>query len=228
MSVYYRTTGFMLSKYDVREADQIFNIYTKDFGSLKVLAKSIRKIKSKLRPGIETFYLSEIEFIQGRVYKTLTDVREIVYQIRELTESLIYKQEKDEEIFNLLNETFNRLNNCKLNPADNERDLKIYYYYFLWNLLAILGYKIDFYNCFFCQKKLLPEKLYFSPACSGITCSQCIEKIKESQNISPEVIKILRIFLKRDWITLLKLRITESYQRSLKSISQNYLNFVKS
>jgi len=73
MAIHYRTQGFVLRKTDLREADQAFTIYTKDFGKLKILARAIRKIKSKLRSGIELFYLSEIEFIQGKNYKTLTD-----------------------------------------------------------------------------------------------------------------------------------------------------------
>ncbi len=63
MAVHYRTQGFVLKKTDLWEADQVFSIYTQDFGKLKVLGKAIRKIKSKLRSGAELFYLSETEFI---------------------------------------------------------------------------------------------------------------------------------------------------------------------
>ncbi|MBU2635445.1 recombination protein O N-terminal domain-containing protein, partial [Patescibacteria group bacterium] len=59
MTVHYRTQSFILEKTDLREADQVFTIYAKDFGKLKILGKAIRKIKSKLRPGAELFYLSE-------------------------------------------------------------------------------------------------------------------------------------------------------------------------
>ena len=73
MFLNYRTKGFIFKKEDRGEADQLFTIYTKDFGKLEILGKAIRKISSKLRSGAETFYLSEIEFIQGKTYKTLTD-----------------------------------------------------------------------------------------------------------------------------------------------------------
>ncbi|KPJ55867.1 hypothetical protein AMJ49_06190, partial [Parcubacteria bacterium DG_74_2] len=62
-----------MKKIDQGEWDRIFIIYTRDFGKLKVLARAERKIKSKLRAGLELFYLSEIEFIQGKNYKTLTN-----------------------------------------------------------------------------------------------------------------------------------------------------------
>ncbi len=222
MAVHYRTQGFILSKNDLREADQVFNVYTKDFGKLKILGKAIRKIKSKLRPGADLLYLSEIEFIQGRNYKTLTDAvliekfknirndidkLNIACQIVEAADSLISGQERDEQIFSLLNETLNRLNDSQSN---------LIYYYFIWNLFSILGYQINFYNCIHCQNKLLPRKLYFSS--EGIIC--CSES---EQEISPEVIKILRIFLKEDWPILLRLKITEIYQKELESISENHL-----
>jgi DNA repair protein RecO (recombination protein O) len=73
MFLHYRTLGIFLKKEDWAEADQLFTVYTKDFGKLEILGKAIRKISSKLRSGAEIFYLSEIEFIQGKTHKTLTD-----------------------------------------------------------------------------------------------------------------------------------------------------------
>lgn len=238
MAVYYRTHGFILTKRDLREADQILNIYTEDFGKLEVLGKAIRKIKSKLRSGAELFYLSEIEFIQGKNYKTLTDAittekfknvkrdlekLKVAYQIAEIADNLIRGQEKDEKIWNLLNEVFEKLNNYSLLAIH----YPLIYYYFLWNLLSISGYQIDLYYCIACQKKLHPRKLYFNPEKGGIICSRCHRGVKEENEITPEVIKILRFFLKKDWKTLLKLKMNDSYKKSLESISENYFSCIQ-
>jgi len=60
----------------------------------------------------------------------------------------------------------------------------------------------------------------------GIICFECSKKTKsKKEEISPEVIKILRLFLKRDWDILLKLKITEEYKNSLDSVSQKFLSF---
>jgi len=228
MAVHYRTQGFVLKKNDLREADQVFSIYTQDFGKLKILGKAIRKIKSKLRAGAELFYLSEIEFIQGKTYKTLTDAividkfkntrrdlerLKIAYQITETADNLISGQEKDEKIFNLLNEVFSILNNCKL---------KIVYYYFLWNLLSILGYQIDLYNCAVCQKKLVSQKLCFNSE-EGIICSECSGNLKDKLEIPPDIIKILRLFLGKNWNILSRLKIQDLHKKELENISENYL-----
>ncbi|MBU4204806.1 recombination protein O N-terminal domain-containing protein [Patescibacteria group bacterium] len=73
MALHYRTIGFVLKKNDIGEADRIFTVFTLDFGKVKISGKAIRKIASKLKGGIDVISLSEIEFIQGKAYKTLTD-----------------------------------------------------------------------------------------------------------------------------------------------------------
>jgi len=233
MATYYRTQGYILKKTDWREADQLFTVFTEDFGKLKILGRAIRKIKSKLRSGAESFYLSEIEFIQGKTYKTLTDAvlinkfknirndsdkLEIAAQITESLDELIKGQEPDKKIWELLDEVFNRLNN---------KSSKLIYYYFLWNILSILGYQIDLYNCAFCQKKLIPLNLYFSPEQNGILCVKCFDKANDKIDISPEVIKILRLLTEKDDGILSHLKIQDSHEILLKEISDSYFSFVK-
>ena len=237
MFTHYRTSGFILKKVDRGEVDQLFTIYTKDFGRLEILGKAIRRIKSKLKGGLELFYLSEIEFIQGKAYKTLTDAilienfpilrkdlerLPIAYRISEVLDNLIKGQEADEKIWNLLNETFQKLNNQQL-TINNQQLL---YYYFLWNFLSILGYQPELYNCSLCQKKLLPEKLYFNPKEGGIICQSCFKKLKSGKEIDSDTVKILRIILEKNWPILSKLKIEAKYLKGLTSISKNYLSLI--
>lgn len=239
MAIHYRTQAFILNKADLWEADQVFTVFTKDFGKLKILGKAIRKIKSKLRSGIEPFYLSEIEFIQGKNHKTLTDATaieklknvrqdleklEIVSQIIENADDLIRGEEKDEDIWNLLTEVFEKLNDYKLQTIN----YSLIYYYFLWNLFSILGYQIDLYYCANCQKKLVPEKLYFDSE-EGIICSSCLptEALVKAGEISPDVIKILRLFLEKDWNILLRLKIQDFHKKELEAISLDFLKSVR-
>lgn len=234
---HYRTQGFILKKTDQGEADRIFTIYTKDFGKLEILARAERKTKSKLKGGLELFYLSEIEFIQGKTHKTLTDAilienflnlrkdlerLSIAYKVLEVLDNLIKGQEADEKIWNLLNEIFNKLNNLKIENCK----LKIIYYYFLWNLLSILGYQPEVYNCPLCLKKLTPEELYWSPKEGGVNCQSCFRKTKSGEKIESEIIKILRIILEKNWQTLSKLKIEPNYLKSLNSIAESYLSHV--
>lgn len=61
-----QATGIILSRTDYGEADRILTILTPDHGKLRLLARGVRKVKSKLAGGIELFSTSDITFIQGR------------------------------------------------------------------------------------------------------------------------------------------------------------------
>lgn len=239
MFIHYRTRGFILKKVDRGEADQLFTIFTKDFGKLEILGKGIRKIFSKLKSGMELFNLSEIEFIQGKSQKTLTDAilierfgelrhnldkLQVAYKISEVLDSLVKGEEPDEKIWQLLSESLERLNDRKLKIEN--RKLKIFYYYFLWNLFSLLGYQPELYHCVYCQKKLLPEQLYFSPKEGGIICQKCGQNAKLENKIRIEVVKILRIIVKGDWKTLMRLRMENEHFKSLEENSLNYTNFI--
>ncbi len=273
MTVHYRTLGLILKKEDQKEADRVFSVYTENFGKLELLAKGERKIESKLRGGLELFYLSEIEFIQGKTYKTLTDAilidnfknlrknlraLSVAHKISEVLDNLVKGQEPDEKIWQLILETFDKLNNLsealshrasvggegrKENEVlfdhrasvggegrkENEilfDRLSLLYYYFFWNFLSILGYKPELNLCAICKKNLTPERLYFNLEEGGIICGSCSKKIKNEEKIEPETIKILRILLKRDWQTLLRLKIDPIYRKSLKKFSEDYYSYL--
>lgn len=60
------TTAIVLGRTDYGEADRILTLLTPDYGKLRVLAKGVRRVKSKMAGGIELFSVSEITFIKGR------------------------------------------------------------------------------------------------------------------------------------------------------------------
>jgi len=230
---HYRTYGFVFKKENKGEADRLFTIFTFEYGRIQVLGRAIRKITSKLKGGIDLFYLVEVEFIQGKGYKTLTDVSIIkkykflekdlgklktALSISEILNSFIFFQEKDERILDLIIESFEKLDEAFCNDY--------LFYYFFWNLFSILGYEPQLYNCSLCENKLTPKSLFFSPEEGGVICEKCN---KEGIKVSPELIKILRIILKKDWDIFLKLKINFNQKKELMKISANYrfylLNF---
>jgi len=281
MFIHYRTQGFILRKVDRGEADQLFTIYTEKFGKLEVLGKAIRKISSKLRSGADIFYLSNIEFIQGKAHKTLTDAilinnfknlrlqpalpssqpsagpqdlkrLAVAFKISEALDNLVKGQEPEDNIWNLLRDVFEKLNDLRFKIYD----LRLIYYYFLWNLLSVLGYELGLYNCSICQKKLIPQNIYFTPKEGGLICQNCFKKLQSveegksssslatlsrgarksgssfdfaaarvGKEINPEIVKILRIIYKKDWPTISKLKIEKSHLNSLKVISEECYSY---
>jgi DNA repair protein RecO (recombination protein O) len=127
-----QTKGIILSRTDFSEADRILTFLTPDYGKVHVIAKGVRKIKSKMAGGIELLSVSDIGFIRGRgELSTLTSTRlikhydvivkdlvrtmaayEFIKQIHKLTED-----EVDEDYFLLLEQTFEALNETGISLA---------------------------------------------------------------------------------------------------------------
>jgi DNA repair protein RecO (recombination protein O) len=61
-----RSLGVILSRTDYGEADRIITFLTPAYGKVRVMAKAVRKPKSKLAGGIELFSISDISYIEGR------------------------------------------------------------------------------------------------------------------------------------------------------------------
>lgn len=103
-----------MSETDFGEADRIYNIYTKDFGKISVLAKGIRLEKSKLRTHLTPRSLIRLSFVEGKEFMRLIDAEEI-YNLpvnEEIFASftraaaffarMIKGQEKDEAVWELM------------------------------------------------------------------------------------------------------------------------------
>lgn len=238
MALKYKTRAFVFKKNDINEADRVFSVFTDNFGRLDIFAKAIRKTISKLRSGIDIFSMSEIEFIQGKNRKTLTDASKIekfdnIFQdlekfkiankIGEVLDNFIKGEERDKDIFSLVNEAFSKLNNCSL-PTTN---YPLIYYYFLWNALSLFGYHPEVQKCTNCSDKLIPYNLYFSSKDGGVVCKKC-SRLGLEQKINSDVVKILRLILSKGWQTLSKLKIEPGSQKLFQQISDNYYAYTLS
>jgi DNA repair protein RecO (recombination protein O) len=126
------TTGIVLARTDFGEADRIITILTPDNGKLRLMAKGVRRVKSKLAGGIELFSVSEISFARGRGdIGTLVSTRlakhyrhivedidrtmlgyECIRQLNKVTED-----EPEPEYFKLLEHTFAALDDATIDPA---------------------------------------------------------------------------------------------------------------
>lgn len=232
----HRTEGFLFKEKDFREADRIYSFFTKDFGRIDLLGKGARKIKSKLRGYLVLFDIVEVEFVQGKLYKTLTDANslqrfsrvrkdperlKVAFKISKLMDSFLKGEEREEKIFSLIKETFSFLNRIYLPDILKETS----YYYFLWKFLSLIGYKPNLEKCPLCSKKNF-SPIYFSAKEGGIICQKCFQKEKGGRIISQETLKLLRIILGKDLNFFKKIKIEERYLKELEVVSQEYLEAI--
>lgn len=68
------TEGVVLSTRNYSEADRIITVFTKDFGKITVLAKGVRKPKSRKGRNIEVFGRVKIAVSKAKGFDILTEV----------------------------------------------------------------------------------------------------------------------------------------------------------
>jgi len=142
------TTAIILGRTDYGEADRILSLLTPEYGKLTLMAKGVRRVKSKLAGGIELFSVSEITFIKGRgEVGTLVSTRlikhyehivgtldrtmlgyELIKRLNKMTED-----EPEPEYFEVLKGTFEALDDVSV-PLDTVR------FWFEAQLLRLSGH----------------------------------------------------------------------------------------
>jgi len=142
------TEAIILSRTDYGEADRIISLLTPQQGKVRLIAKGVRRSKSKLAGGIELFSVSHITYIQGRGnLSTLISSRllhhygDIVKDIQRtmLGYELIKRLDKstedepEEDYYELLKATFAAL-------EDPTIDLQLVRLWFMMQLLRISGH----------------------------------------------------------------------------------------
>ena len=69
----YSSDGIILSRKNYGEADRILIVLSKNFGKLSLLAKGIRKIKSKKRGHLEIFSKIKFSAVKGHGFDLMTE-----------------------------------------------------------------------------------------------------------------------------------------------------------
>ncbi len=229
MFTHYYTEGVILAKRAVKDADEIITVYTRDFGKLDLIGKSIKKNGSKLKMNTSLFSLAEVGFIQGKSCNTLTDARlisnfknakkdlgrlSLLYRMSETILSLVHGEEKDENIFLLISQSLRKIDGFKI----SKNKLKLFYCFFSFNLLYFLGYKLYIEECASCGSKV-ESSCYFNPREGGVVCKDCFSK--EPAGIYLEEVDSLRRFLENDIRS-----VKEQDSKVFVDILENYLNYI--
>ena len=111
--------GFVLSSKPYREADRVYQIFTKEFGLISAIAQGIRFEKSKLRYSINDLQVSNFSLVHGKEFWRIVGAEAvnqpqnskriivILSKLSILLKRLIHGEEQNEIIFNILAEIAN-------------------------------------------------------------------------------------------------------------------------
>ena len=150
-----RTQGIILKKIPIGEFDELLVCYTKDFGKLKIMAKGIHQKASKQRNHLDILTLADFLIVKGRHTDTVRSalslnkfsnikadlkLSALVFSAVELVNKTIFENQPDLNIWNLLLDYLNHLNEIDPNPytLDPSYILSLFHSFFS-NLIKFHG-----------------------------------------------------------------------------------------
>lgn len=143
----YSSEGIVLTRRNFGEADRILILYTKNLGRISLLAKGIRRPKSRKRGHVEVFNKLKFQatsghgldlIIEAEVIEDFKEIRtslkkiSLAYYVAEVIGRITHEGEENIAVYNLILDTFEKLKTTKL--------LKKLRLEFIRELLVILGY----------------------------------------------------------------------------------------
>lgn len=223
----YNLEAIVLNRVDWRENDSRVTVYSQEKGKLELIARGTKKIKSKIAPHIEPFNLIEVMAIRGRQYdylgsgicrdafayvKSDLDLLSAAGQVIGFMQKNIKEAEPDPQMYLLLKNALAALNDDKLDRSKIELIVQ----FFIYQAMAVLGYRLELDNCLDCRKKLEPQANFLIIARGGIICPECAQKNNNitKLTITPDCLKILKFLISCDSRQLKKLKIDDNMLRA--------------
>lgn len=216
-----RTKAIVMRRTNYGETDRILNLLTPN-GKISVIARGVRKEKSRLAGGIELFSVSDVVVHQGRTdLGILTSARmqkfygNIMtdFSRLELAGDLLKKldrvaeQVENPELFDLLIEVFNGLN--------QHYDIDVTRSWFNLNLARASGEEINLYTDI-TGAKLLPDLAYaWNPYEKSL-------EVTPGGRISAQEIKLARVMLVSKLRTVVNIDNLTTILPRLSPIVQTY------
>ena len=234
----YSDKAIILKRADYQEYDNLITVYTKNFGKIGLVTRGAKKIKSKMSGHIEVLNYVQIMIVCGRQINYLGGItsKNVFLEIKNdfdklqigieavrIFDKLVKEEQKDEDLFFLLKDFLQVLDNSKLTFLISN---KIFLYFFIFKLLSLLGYKPEFYNCAECQNKIKENNNSFDFSKGVLICENCQKKyFTNSIKITSNEIKIFRFVLENDFLKIIKLKIKKKEENKIINLILKFLKW---
>jgi DNA repair protein RecO (recombination protein O) len=201
----YRLEAIVLRRQDLGEADRLTTVYSQQRGKLRLVAKGVRKPRSRKAGHLEPFTRVALQVAKGRELDLITQaetleafpaLREDLERIGrgalvlELVDRFVFEEgEENPAIYQLLLRTLERL-------AAGQQRPEAVLLYFQVRLLELAGFRPDFFHCVACGAGIRPQGQYFSYHLGGVLCPDCGARDGRAVALSLAGLKVLRHYLR--------------------------------
>jgi DNA repair protein RecO (recombination protein O) len=230
----YETEAVVIRKMNLGEADRLLTLYTSSLGKLRVVAKGVRRPRSKLGGNVELLTCSRLMLARGRNLDIITQSQAIdsfmamktdlqrtswgLY-VAELVDRFTPERQASRALFELLLKTLNRL------AGDGAGEMALRY--FELHLLELAGYRPQLSRCPGCDTELpLSCRLFFSPVAGGLLCMKCRAGEPEVVSLSADAIRMLCRLQDSDGEDVLKTGLSQALNAEIGGVLQEYISYI--
>jgi DNA repair protein RecO (recombination protein O) len=228
-----RVEAIVLRHSDWGEADRLLWLFTREIGKVKVVAKGVRKPRSRKAGHLEPFTRVELLLAHGRDLPIVTqaEARDVYLTLREdlvrvgyasyvieLLDRFTYEEGENMALYRLLSETLSRINN-EAEPAFAVR-------YYEVRLLDLVGFRPQLVECLVCGNEIIAEDQFFSFEKGGVICPRCGTREAGVRPVSMPALRILRHFQRSNYSEAQRLRLASNVDFELENLMGNYLTYL--
>lgn len=219
--------GIVIRTNNYGESNKIVTIYSRENGKLGVMARGAKKTNSRLSSVSQLFTYGYFLFQkssglgtlqQAETITSMRHIREDLFKtayatyVVELIDKGTEERKPNPFLFEMLFQTLTYIN--------EEYDPDIVTHIFEMKMLPVLGLYPSLDKCAVCGET--EGEFSFSFKENGIICHRCLGNDPYHYKVSPQTIKLLRLFYHFDMNRLGKISLKDSTKEELKKIIRTY------
>lgn len=221
----FRTEAIVLRRKDFGEADRLLTLFTPDEGKIRVLAKGIRKPRSRKAGHLELYTRSNLLLAKGRDMDIITQavtveayrpIREDLLRSTygsyfiELLDRFTPEEAENKPLYDLLAQGLGWLSQAT--------DLALAARYYELQLLGMAGYQLELFYCVVGGEKVVAEDQFYSAAAGGVVCPKCGETPEGAFRISLGALKVLRHMIRNPYEVVRELKLSLAVQAEIEKV----------
>ena len=222
----YKTEAIVLRSMDLGEADRVLTVLTPRLGKLRVIAKGVRRPRSRIGGGLQPFSDVQLVLAVGRTWDVVTsssledphlglrnDLHSTAaaWYVVELADRFCEGAADSHDAFRLLAQALSALD------AGGEIAREVVARWFELALLDAMGFRPELRRCLECGADLEPDGNVFSAAGGGALCPQC-RSVQGARPVSADALKVMRHLQRSPLVGVLALRLAPPLHREVERL----------
>ena len=223
----YKTEAIVLRTMDLGEADRVLTVLTPRLGKLRVIAKGVRRPRSRIGGALQAFSDVQLVLAVGRTFDVITsssledphlglrnDLHSTAaaWYLVELVDRFVEGAADSHEPFRVLAQGLSALD------AGDDVSREVVARWFELALLDAMGFRPELSQCLECGGVIEPEGNAYSPVGGGVLCPQCAHRAHGARQISTDALKVMRHLQRSSLVGVIRLRLAPALHREVERL----------